>query len=450
MEPLKLLFCGTHPVQTNGYSKVVYELAKSMSESGVADGRVQVSIYGFQRTASVTAPSDDRELPYVSVYDAQANEKTACGGFGVNEIKKFVEASRPDVVVVFNDVHVMCTLIDQLKDANCRKGFKLIAYVDQVYMSQRKEFVKFINSHADAAIAFTPYWETNLRKIGITIPTFNLRHGFNPMSMYPLPRHVARKYLGLPDTDFIVLNLNRNQPRKRWDKCMQVMAEVLARCPGSNIKLLVATDMTGAFDLKEVFERELGKWGISLETGMRHIVTLTSPQRLSDLDINALYNATDVGINTCDGEGFGLCNFEHAAVGVPQVVPALGGFLDYFDSTCATMIEPCTTFYVDGSRDIVGGEAQLCDQKGFVDGIVAYHADPVMRAEHGRRARRKILDAYGWENVAGKLCDIVETVCGGGRKLPEEQQVLPRRAASSNPLDLSSEEVFALIARIGI
>jgi hypothetical protein len=32
-------------------------------------------------------------------------------------------------------------------------------------------------------------------------------------------------------------------------------------------------------------------------------------------------------------EGFGLCNFEHAALGIPQVVPRIGGFLDFFDDS---------------------------------------------------------------------------------------------------------------------
>jgi glycosyltransferase involved in cell wall biosynthesis len=42
---------------------------------------------------------------------------------------------------------------------------------------------------------------------------------------------------------------------------------------------------------------------------------------LSDADLNRLYNACAVGLNTSAGEGFGLVSFEHAAAGVPQVVP---------------------------------------------------------------------------------------------------------------------------------
>ena len=37
--------------------------------------------------------------------------------------------------------------------------------------------------------------------------------------------------------------------------------------------------------------------------------------------LNSIYNAVDVGVNTCKGEGFGLVNFEHAACRVAQVVP---------------------------------------------------------------------------------------------------------------------------------
>jgi hypothetical protein len=38
--------------------------------------------------------------------------------------------------------------------------------------------------------------------------------------------------------------------------------------------------------------------------------------------LNNIYNAVDVGVNTCKGEGWGLVNFEHAACRVAQVVPA--------------------------------------------------------------------------------------------------------------------------------
>jgi D-inositol-3-phosphate glycosyltransferase len=42
---------------------------------------------------------------------------------------------------------------------------------------------------------------------------------------------------------------------------------------------------------------------------------------VGDDELNWLYNACDVGINTLMGEGWGLISFEHAAAGAAQVVP---------------------------------------------------------------------------------------------------------------------------------
>ena len=55
----------------------------------------------------------------------------------------------------------------------------------------------------------------------------------------------------------------------------------------------------------------------------RIILTTTSasPPSVSVEELNVIYNACDVGLNTCKGEGFGLVNFEHAACRVAQVVP---------------------------------------------------------------------------------------------------------------------------------
>jgi glycosyltransferase involved in cell wall biosynthesis len=44
-------------------------------------------------------------------------------------------------------------------------------------------------------------------------------------------------------------------------------------------------------------------------------------QIIPSSDLNNIYNACDVGINTSVGEGFSLTNMEHAITGAPQIVP---------------------------------------------------------------------------------------------------------------------------------
>jgi hypothetical protein len=46
-----------------------------------------------------------------------------------------------------------------------------------------------------------------------------------------------------------------------------------------------------------------------------------SRPKFSDEQLNFLYNACDVGINTTTGEGWGMPSFEHAATRAAQIVP---------------------------------------------------------------------------------------------------------------------------------
>lgn len=371
---------------------------------------IKYSVYGFQNFGNASEEHKKaRAWPdNVFVYDAFANENPRQMGFGFDQIADFVTLNKPDVIIIYNDAIVVTNILDKLKTIKDRK-FKIIVYFDQVYLHQKKEHIRKINEEADMVIAFTPFWEENVKKLGISKPTDYLVHGFDPLIHYPVPKKLARQYFGLKQDDFIVMNLNRNQPRKRWDTCLQAWAEVVSRHLEEPIKLLIATAVNGAWNLIEVYERELGKRGISLEMGMKHIVLIDNPQQLSDEEINILYNVADIGINTCDGEGFGLCNFQQAAIGIPQIVPYIGGFKQFFSKESALLVEPKFSFYVDASRDGVGGEALLCDWRDFADCVDQYYGEDDLRKQHGEYCRKNFPVDYAWEKIADRYYNILKT-----------------------------------------
>lgn len=404
---MRILFFGTHPKQFNGYSKVVYEISKCMSKIP----NVDFSIYGFQNFYDNNGNHRNDIPNNVIVYDAFANESPKQIGFGVQQVKDFVRLNNPDVCVVYNDMLVVSQIITQLRAVENYK-YKIIGYVDQVYLHQRKEFIDYINKNMDAAILFTKHWEEVIVKQGVTIPTHHLEHGFNPMSYYPIPREIARTYFGVKPDDFIILNLNRNQPRKRWDICLKAFAEIVSRHPDEPIKMMIATAVTGAWNLLEIFERELQKRSLTLELGMKHLILLDNPQRISDEETNILYNIADIGINTCDGEGFGLCNFEQGGIGIPQIVPRFGGFIDFFNDDNAMLMDPKMAYYVDTTRDMVCGEALLCDYMDFVEAVEAYYNSKELRGKHGAAARKRVIEGYSWDRIAHKLSDICRQVVG--------------------------------------
>lgn len=404
---VRVLLFATMPYSTNGYSQVGYELAKHLA---LHKKDIELTYYGFQNFNPNPAHVKERELPpNVQVYDAFAGEVTKSLGFGFDQVTDFVTMNKPDVVIIYNDMIVVSNILEKLHKVENKK-FKIIVYIDQVYLYQKKEFIKRLNEQSDHVMAFTPYWEELVKGLGVTKPTSFLQHGFNPQLHYPVPMNLCRDYYNLKENDFIVLSLNRNQPRKRYDILLQAWAEFVSKHMEEPVKLLIATAIQGGWNLLEVYERELWKRGISLENGLKHVIFIDNPQQLTDEDVNILYNVSDISLSVVDGEGFGLCNFQQAAIGKPQIVPRIGGFLDFFDDDTAIMLEPKMTFYIDSGRDGVGGEAQLVDYKDAAAALERYYKDPILRENHGKNARKKILSEYGWPKIGNKLYDIIMEV----------------------------------------
>jgi len=403
----RVLIFGTHPNQYNGYSKVVFELISCLAKKP----DLEITVFGFQKFGVL--PNHRVDIPAnVELYDAYAAEEPKQQGFGVDQVREFVKTNKPDICIVYNDMMIIHQVITKLQlcRGEDKMDFKIIAYIDQVYLNQKKEFIDFVNANADFGLLFTNYWEKCIVEQGLRLPHDSLPHGFNKEIYYPIPKKLARQYFGISMNDFIILNLNRNQPRKRWDICLKAFAEIVSRYPNEPIKLMIGTAVQGAWNLLEIYERELKKRNCTLEDGMKHVIVIDRPQKVTDEETNILYNVADIGINTCDGEGFGLCNFEQAAIGIPQIVSKLGGFVDFFDEDNSILCEPKMAYYVDHSRDMVAGEALLCNYVDFVEGIEKYYFDKELKAGHGKAARNNILKNYNWNDISDKLYDIIYKV----------------------------------------
>jgi glycosyltransferase involved in cell wall biosynthesis len=429
----RVMLCGTYPIgQSNGYSRVVYYIAKHLG--GKDD--IQLTVYGFQNYKQTAGSSLRSDIPsHVVLHDALATEQPARNGFGDKEIATYLKSHPQDMVIIFNDMVItsalMKTIVTELPEEE-QKRMKFVSYMDQVYPYQKRMYIDMLNAHFDAVVCFTPYWRTVARKLGLRkdLPCYVFPHGFDHKLYYPVPRKVSRDFFHLPENAFIILNLNRNQPRKRWDHTMMAFADVLERYhhlkkkdPAAAlrpIKLMIATQVQGFWDLTEILEHELMLRGVPVELGKESVVCLAKPQQMSDRDINILYNACDIGLNTCEGEGWGLCQSEHAAVGCPQVAPAIGGIQEFLHNDISTLIAPKWRYYIDKQRDGIGGIAEVGDPKDYADAIWKYYLEPSLVQEHGRKARRHILQHYQWSTVVDHFHRVIHDI----------------RASSSTPASL--------------
>jgi glycosyltransferase involved in cell wall biosynthesis len=420
----RIMWCGTHPIQSNGYSRVMYYISKYLGKYS----DIELTIYGFQNFNKLSGQDILRgDIPSnVKIHDAFACEEPKRSGFGEKEIGGYIKKNPQDIIIIFNDAIITSSLTAAIIN-ECgkeRKNFKLVSYMDQVYRYQKNDYINLLNSYYDAIIAFTPYWRDIAYKLGIkkTMPIYIFPHGFDHKLYYPINKSVARIYYNYDDNDYMVLNLNRNQPRKRWDTTIIAWVEFVERHYQVNvmkkgdkneykinkhtsrpIKLIIGTQVDGYWDLGNVIENEVKFRDVPLEYVMKTIITIQNPQGLSDRDINILYNACDVGLNTADGEGFGLCGFEGLALGKAQISAYVGGMREFFNENIALLVKPKINIYLDNKSAGIGGIAELTDPHDYAEAFWKYFSNPDLMEKHGYKGRQHILTNYKWENMVDYL-----------------------------------------------
>jgi glycosyltransferase involved in cell wall biosynthesis len=402
---LRFMLVSTHAQQFTGYSKVSYGILEQLAKQPWMD----LTHFGFQRHPQT--PPNFRPYPSnVSVVDAAALESPPQQGFGYQALVDTIRKKQPQVVMIYNDMAVVTRFLEEIRKSGIQRNFKLWIYCDQVYDCQLQGMIDLLNRDADRVFAFTAYWKKQLKDQGVTRPLSVLGHGFDPRVFYTVPRELARKSLKLPEDAFVIMSLNRNQPRKRQDIMIMAFVELLVKYPNRPILLLCICDKgeKGGWWLFEIFVRELKKRGVPIEQFGNRLMISSQDMVFKDEDINVLYNIADVGISTAEGEGWGLCTFEQMGVGIPQVVPDIGGYKEFCRDDNSVLVKPKYSYYLPSVYSPVGGEAHVCDPHDVCLAMEEYLNDSSKKARHGAKAKETVL-GYTWEKATSELLKCLET-----------------------------------------
>lgn len=401
---LKFLLVSTHTQQFTGYSKVSHGILEQLAKNPNLD----LTHFGFQKHPQT--PPEFRPYPHgVSVIDAAALEQPAQQGFGYSYLVEAIRKKQPHVVMIYNDMAVVTRFLEEIRKSGIQRNFKIWVYCDQVYDCQLQGMIDILNRDADRVFTFTSYWKKVLKDQGVTRPLSILGHGFDPKVFYTVPRELARKSLKLPDDPFVIMSLNRNQPRKRYDLIIMAFVELLVKYPTRSILLLCICDKgeKGGWWLFEIYVRELKKRGVPIEQYGNRLMISSQDMVFKDEDINILYNIADVGISAAEGEGWGLCTFEQMGVGIPQVIPNVGGYKEYCSSENSILVNPSYSYYLPGVYSPVGGEAHVCDPHNLCVAIEEYLNDSDKKFKHGAKAKETVL-SYTWEKAVAELVKCLE------------------------------------------
>lgn len=222
--------------------------------------------------------------------------------------------------------------------------------------------------------------------------------------------HIAREAI-LPITQkpeilnsFIVLNANRNQPRKRIDITVKAFGE-FAKDKPRNVKLYLHM---GTQDMGW----DIIRLAVRYSFDERLIITSHNPSLswVPDEKLNLIYNACNVGLNTSLGEGWGLCSWEHAATGKPQIMG---------DHSVSREIWGDNAIYIPTIADHLYEITHTCgrvpSKEGTVEALeLAYQdwlKDGKMLREMGQNSLKLVRQhKYDWKNVSKQFEKVFEEV----------------------------------------
>ena len=394
----KILYCGDAFVET-GFGRVAENLLPAMAEHH------EVSVLAVNYHGD-----PDAEARKYNTYPAMLYGSDP---FGSHRIGELVQKIKPDLVWVTNDIWIGISLWKAVKAFKESIGFKFFVYTPIDSYGLFPELLEPINEW-DGVATYTQFAAEELRKIGYEKDIAIMGHGTDFSKFFPLDKTECRTKLGVPQDAFIVFNGNRNQPRKRIDLTIKGFIKFAKDKPDARLWLNMGSKDMG-WDLVPLFKRVARDEGYD-PTGK---LILTSPNFstancLSVEQLNMVYNASDIGINTCIGEGWGLVNTEHAAAGVAQLVPDHTSCKEIFNGVPRIAIE---SWEVDRNYGLDRGQPS---PDHLAELLTMYYEDRDKLKADGEWCRQRINEeAFTWPYVTQQMLEQVNKTLAMKPEEPE-------------------------------
>jgi D-inositol-3-phosphate glycosyltransferase len=328
--------------------------------------------------------------------------------FAAFQAMRLIEELRPAVVLLMHDLWMFDYYLDLF--GPYRDRVKIVACIPLDGRIANDEDAAPL-AQADRIVAYTQFarveFEGAFRRLRGNFPAVEvIPHGVDLDRFHPLPepervQTKTRVFGDSPGTgeSFVVLNASRPDKRKRVDLTVRGFAEFAADKP-PNVRLCLHHPVMGEAAERELEPvlREFRECGL----GERLSVNPLGSQIVGDEELNLLYNACDVGINTAMGEGWGLVSFEHGAAGAAQIVPDHTACGELWRGS-AELIPPARS-YVPEFSPLEMGEVS---PEGVAAALEALYRDPARRDELARAAVSVAQNpAYSWDAVARQFDEL--------------------------------------------
>jgi D-inositol-3-phosphate glycosyltransferase len=333
--------------------------------------------------------------------------------WGARRIVPLVERLHPQLVFILNDIWVQQAYMQELKAMDDPPPVVLYCPVDGGPLDGETV------ARLEGSARFVVYTEFGRRQVEAAVSekrrdgSFDfpavqvIPHGVDTETFHPSGRLEARRLLfpEAPDVDerFIVLNANRNQPRKRIDTTIRGFA-LFARDKPKHVKLFLHM---GVEDVGWNVIRLARRYDVEDRVLMSSLAQVI--QTVSTTQLNLVYNACDVGLNTSSAEGWGLASFEHAATRAAQIVPRHSACEELWRDS-ALMLDPVLSVL----NDKILTEAWLVSPESVAEALERLYADRKLLDEMSELAYRNATrPEYRWKTISRQWDDVFREVLDG-------------------------------------
>ena len=316
----RVLFWTDNPLGFTGFGKVSREIIKQLLRD--PDITYKIDVVGI----SFWGDRPDEPLGYTLYSALQPGQNIDL--FGHAKLFSLLSTNDYDALFILNDLPVVARCLKDILAIRekQKKTFKIIHYF-HVDGPVWPEEVRDSISKVDFPVAYTFFGRDTVAKHDAKLSDIPvIYHGTDKDMFRPFAteaeRVSARKFwdngASINSSKFIVLNVNRNQPRKDYAKTFEVFAEFHKRVPESYMFCMADPADIGG-DLIRIAAQYGLVWG--KDWWSAPVGSQTKSNGFPEEQIAQLYRISDVVISTSVGEGWGLSLTESQACytsGLPQ------------------------------------------------------------------------------------------------------------------------------------
>lgn len=316
----RILWVGDAVVPT-GFARVTHSIIEHLKDT-----------YEFH-VLGVNHYGDPHDHDY-SVYPAILNRQGEPYGF--SRVAELVERLEPSILVLFNDTWIIDSYLRALRQSETDiSNLKIMVYFPVDHENIDPRFFKEYKM-VDTIATYTEFGKEQFTRSFSRLDTKDQKeahvipHGIDLETFHELDMMETRDEMyDREDKDelmdsFVIMNANRNSPRKRYDIFLHAFH--LFQKDKSDVRVYCHCGMVDeGIDIVR-FVTDYGFKDKLLVTSNK-----VSMPGVSDAMLNKVYNFSNIGVNTTMGEGWGLVSFEHAATMKPQIVPAHSACLELWE-----------------------------------------------------------------------------------------------------------------------